>query len=84
MASHHLFKNCLRRITLSQYNIEPLQTYKFLQGLSSPLMNEIFVERYNSCGLRGNNVLTRRRVNSVRYGTEAVSFLAPKIWCIIP
>ena len=41
MASHHLFKNCLRRITLSQYNIEPLQTYKFLQGLSLPLMNEI-------------------------------------------
>ena len=47
-------------------------------------MNEIFMERNNNCSLRGNNVLTRRRVNSVRYGTETVSFLAPKIWNILP
>ena len=47
-------------------------------------MNEIFVERNNNYSLRGNNVLTRRTVNSVRYGTETVSFLAPKIWYILP
>ena len=34
--------------------------------------------------LRGNNFLKRRRVNSVRYGTESVSFLVPKIWDILP
>ena len=34
--------------------------------------------------LRGNIVLTRRRVNSVRYGTETVSFLTPKIGDILP
>ena len=60
------------------------ETYKFLQGLSPPLMNEIFVERNNNYSLRGNTHLTRRRVNSVRYGTETVSFLAPKIWHILP
>ena len=47
-------------------------------------MNEIFVERNNNYSLRGNNVLTRRKVTSVRYGTETVSFLAPKIWYILP
>ena len=47
-------------------------------------MNETFVERNNNYSLRGNNVLTRRRVISVRYGTETVSFLAPKIWDILP
>ena len=47
-------------------------------------MNEIFVERKSNYSLRGNNVLTRRRVNSVRYDTETVSFLAPKIWDILP
>ena len=31
---------------------------------------------YNPCG---NKCLERRRVKSVRYGTEAISFLAPKI-----
>ena len=57
---------------------------KFLQGLSPPLMNEIFAERNSNYSLRGNNVLTRRKVNSVRYGTETVSLLAPKIWDILP
>ena len=71
--------------TMHHKNIKILATeaYKFLQGLSPPLMNEIFVERNNNYSLRGNNVLTRRRVNSVRYGTETVSFLAPKIWDIL-
>ena len=73
-------------VTIHHKNIKILatETYKFLQGLFSSLMNEIFVERNNNYSLRGNNVLTRRRVNSVRYGTETVSFLAPKIWDILP
>ena len=61
-----------------------IETYKFLQGLSPPLFNEIFVERELSYSLRGDNPLARRRVNSVRHGTESVSFLAPKIWDILP
>ena len=47
-------------------------------------MNEFFVERNSNYSLRGNNVLTRRRTNSVSYDTETVSFLAPKIWDILP
>ena len=82
------FQNLLEKdnsVTRHRRNIKILatETYKFLQGLYPPLMNEIFVERNNNCSLRGNNVLTRRRVNSVRYGTETVSFLAPKIWNIL-
>ena len=83
------FQNLLEKdnsVTIHHRNIKILanETYKFLQGLSPSLMNEIFVERNNNCCLRGNNFLTRRRVNSVRYGTETVSFLAPKIWHILP
>ena len=47
-------------------------------------MSEIFVERNNNYSLRGNNLLPRRRVNLVRYGTETVSFLAAKMWGILP
>ena len=47
-------------------------------------MNEISVERNSNYSLRGNNVLTRRRVNSMRYGTETFSFLAQKLWDILP
>ena len=82
------FQNLLEKddsVIIHHRNIKILatETYKFLQGLSPPLINEIFVERNNNYSLRGNNVLTRRRVNSVRYGTETVSFLAPKIWDIL-
>ena len=82
------FQNLLEKdncVTIHHKNINILATvtYKFLQGLSPPLMNEIFAERNNNYSLRGNNVLTRPRVNSVRYGIETVSFLAPKIWDIL-
>ena len=65
------FQNLLEKhtsVTLHHKNIKILATvtYKLLQGLSLPLMNEIFAERNNNYSLRGNNVLTRPRVNSVR------------------
>ena len=68
-------------VTIHHRNIEipATETYKLLQGLFPPLMNEIFVERNNNHSPRGNKVLTRQRVNSVRYGTEKVSFLAPNV-----
>ena len=34
--------------------------------------------------LRGISFLERRRVKSVRYGTESISSLALKIWEILP
>ena len=73
-------------VTIHHRNIRTLaiEPYKFLQGLSSPLFNEIFVEKELSYSLRRDNPLARRRVNSVRHGTESVSFLAPKIWDILP
>ena len=73
-------------VTIHHRNIRTLaiETYKFLQGLSPPLFSEIFVERELSYSLRGDNPLARRRVNSVRHRTESVSFLAPKIWDILP
>ena len=57
--------------------------YKLMQGISPPLLNEVFVPRQCNCELRGNNFLERRRVKSVRYGTESISSLAPKIWEIL-
>ena len=83
------FQNLLEKdnsVTIHHRNIKILatETYKFLEGLSPPLMNEIFLKRNNNYSLRGNNVLTRRRVNSVRYGTETLSFLNSKIWDILP
>ena len=68
-------------VTIHHRNIRILaiETFKVLHGLSQALLNEVFVERNYNYNLRGNNFLNRRRVNSVIYGAESVSFLAPKI-----
>ena len=44
----------------------------------------MLVLRQFSYNLRGSNFLDGRRVKSVTYGTESISFLAPKIWEILP
>ena len=72
-------------VTTHHRNIKNLatETYRFLQGLLSCILNEVFVEQDCYFNLRGNNFLNRRRVNALRYGIESVLFLAPKIWDIL-
>ena len=52
-----------------------------MQGISPPLLKEVFVPRQCNYELRGNNFLERRRVKAVRYGTESIY---SKIWAILP
>ena len=52
--------------------------YKVLHGFSPPILNDIFVPVSRPYNFRRNDTLQRRRVNSVRHGTESVSFLGPK------
>ena len=33
---------------------------------------------------RRSDTLQRQRLNSVRHGTESISFLGPKIWDFVP
>ena len=61
-----------------------IETFKVLHRLSLPLLSELSVKRNCNYNLRGRNFLNRQRVNSVRYGRKSVSFLAPKIWDILP
>ena len=75
-----------RSVTIHHRNLRALaiEIYEVIQGISPPLLNEVFVPRECNYDLRGSNFLERRRVKSVRYGTESISFLAPKIWEILP
>ena len=83
------FQNLLDKdnsVTIHHRNIRTLaiEIFKVLHRLSPPLLNDVFVERNCNYNLQGNNFLKRRRLNSVRYGRESVSFLALKIWDILP
>ena len=59
--------------------------YKVSKGMSPPHITELFARRnehpYN---LRYNAAFLQPFVNSVCCGTESISYLAPKIWGMVP
>ena len=68
-------------------NIQTLaiEIFKFLNGLSPQIMNEVFqVKSPATYYLRDKNELYSRNPKTVTYGTESVSFMTPKIWSIVP
>ena len=49
------------------------------------MMNNIFkVNHTVPHDLRNRNVLQKRTPSSLRYGTETISFIAPKICSLVP
>ena len=68
-------------------NIQSLaiEIYKFLNGLSPSFLNNVFHKNIsNSYELRNHKELYSRNPKTVRYGTETVSYMAPKIWSKVP
>ena len=69
-------------------NIQKLaiEMFKFYNGLSPPLMNNIFKlkKEENPYNLRHISEFSRPLINSVYHGTESISFLGSKIWDILP
>ena len=72
-------------VSIHHRNIQKLaiEIYKVLHGFSPPILNDIFVPVSRPYNFRRNDTLQRRRVNSVRHGTESISFLGPKIWDLV-
>ena len=57
--------------------------YKAANGLSPVIMSQVFPLKENIRYPSENRFITRN-VKSVRYGTETLAHLGPKIWSIIP
>ena len=73
--------------SIHERNIQSLaiEIYKFLNGLSPNFLNNVFHKNIrNSYNLRNNKELYPRNPKTVRYGTETVSYMAPKIWSKVP
>ena len=62
-----------------------IEIYKYLHGLSPTILNDVSkVNETIPYDLRMRNELYVRNPKTVRYGTETISFLSPKIWSLIP
>ena len=68
-------------------NIQSLaiEIYTFVNGLSPEIMNSVFnLKENNRYSLRNVYELYSRNPRTVKYSTETISYLAPKIWSIVP
>ena len=73
-------------MSIHQKNLQILATeiYKTKNDLGPKIMKDTFHFMQNLCNLRNDPELQRRRNRTVYFGTESISFLAPKIWGLIP
>ena len=71
--------------TVHERNIQALgiELYKVANGLSPVIMSQVFPLKDN-IRYPSENRFKTRNVKSVRYGTETLAHLGPKIWSIIP
>ena len=72
--------------TIHQNNLGSLakKIYKFLNGLSPPIMNGAFMIRNNKYNLRNFQCLYSTNKRTVKYGTETVTYRGPQIWNLVP
>ena len=62
-----------------------IEIYKHIHGLSPANMGEVFkINRTLPYNLRTQNDFSSRVPKTVTYGTETISFLAPKVRALVP
>ena len=74
-------------VSVHQRNLQFLATelYKVLNGLSPDLMKDVFPLNDDSgYSTRNKRAFKSRNVKIVRYGTDSLAYLAPKIWEPVP
>ena len=60
------------------------EVYKFLNGLSPPIMNEVFQTNDNPYDLRNPRILASKHKSTIKYGINTIAFRGSQIWQNIP
>ena len=58
--------------------------YKVLNGLSPDIMQDIFAIKSNYYNTRNGPAFSSRNIKTVRYGLQTISYMASKIWDLVP
>ena len=75
-----------RSFSIHRRNIQSpaIELYKFFHGLSPSIMKNVFHLNTNiPYDLRSRGERYSRNPKTVKYGTETISYLAPKIWFLV-
>ena len=60
------------------------EVHKFLNGLSPPIMNEVFQTNDYLYDLRNPRILASKHKSTIKYGINTIAFKGPQIWQNIP
>ena len=58
--------------------------YKILNGLSQDIMQDIFEIKSNYYNTHNTPAFSSGNIKTVRYGLQTISYMAPKIWDLVP
>ena len=75
-----------KSVSVHNKNIQVLATeiYKTVNGLAPTIMNSIFEIEDIEYNLRNKINFKSRRINSVRYSIDSLTYLGPKMWNFVP
>ena len=58
--------------------------FKILNELSPDTMQDIFQTKSNYHNARNASAFSSRNIKTVRYGLQTISYMAPKMWDLVP
>ena len=58
--------------------------YNLLNGLSPDIMHDMFESKRNYYNTRNAPAFSSRNIKTVRYGLQTISYMALKIWNLVP
>ena len=73
-------------VTIHHKNLQVLATeiYKFINGFSPKIMGNIFQFTEHNYTLRSEVSFRSNNIHTVHYGQQSISYLAPRIWKLVP
>ena len=75
-----------KTVSIHQKNLQVLATeiFKVKLNISLEILKELFSFNVRNYNLRSQSTLKQIKTNSVYFGSESLSSLAPKIWDLVP
>ena len=61
-----------------------IEVYKYLNGLSTDIMNDIFKLRENTYNLRNFHILEFENPRTKRFGLDCIAYRASQLWKNVP
>ena len=61
-----------------------IEVYKYLNGHSPDIMNDIFKLRENTYNLRNFHIFQTENPRSLKYGLDAIPYRASQLWQQVP